>query len=222
MTFSLNAKIGEQIDNLEELTRNHYIYGLKYNTFADRHNPEDIQKHPKLLESIRENDLPLLIYGGSKTPISAMNIYELAKKLPDIRICAAHAGRFSKSFFKRCAEEPLPNLYVDTSPFINLHSRLSTPGYNDSDTIECDRKDAQKALQYVCGLLPNNMIWGTDAPYTYFTDLSKKEPVNKVISYKDEANLLKRLEPGTIKAIASRNTLDFLFGILPSLLHGEP
>ncbi|MBO7257399.1 MAG: hypothetical protein J6V11_00485, partial [Alphaproteobacteria bacterium] len=89
LSFSLNDKVEEQIQSIEILIEKHFVYGLKYHTFTDQHSAEDILKHPKIIDCIREHDLPLLIHSGQQETTSAVHIYELAKAVPDIRVYAA-------------------------------------------------------------------------------------------------------------------------------------
>lgn len=160
---------------------------------------------------MKENDLPLLIHSGQDDISSAMNIYKLAKKEPDLRVCAAHMGRFNKFFFEALLKEPLPNLYVDLSPFLNFHGRLSQPSrYPNYPEISIDRKNPLTALRYLYEILPNNLIWGTDSPYSHTASLEDK--VEKITCYRDESELLRRLEKPIINKIASQNTIRFLFG----------
>ena len=95
LCFSLNANLLEQIYSLEKLVDENYVYGLKYHTHHDQHNPMDIMGKFELLSFINKNDIPLLIHCGNDDLTSATHVYELAKNLPDIRICVAHLGENS-------------------------------------------------------------------------------------------------------------------------------
>ncbi len=210
LSFSLNDKVEEQVQNLERLIKDNYVYGLKYHTFTDHHSALDILKHTRLIDCIKEHDLPLLIHSGQQKMTSPLHIYELAKALPEVQICAAHLGRFNKKFWELITQQPLPNLFVDMSPFINLHSRFALNKYKSEETLDCDHYDVLKALLCICKLLPNNLLWGTDSPYTYTQYIDGKNKC--IISYEDEVNLLKKLNYQTVKKVASQNILRFLFG----------
>ena len=210
LSFSLNDKVDEQIRNIETLVTDNYVYGLKYHTFTDHHSAKDIMQHPQILDCMREHDLPLLIHSGQQEMTSATHIYELAKAVPDVRFCAAHLGRFNKKFWQQIMTNPLPNLFVDMSPFINLHSRFALNKYKAEETLDCDTVDTLKALVYICKLLPDNLLWGTDSPYTHTQYLNERP--QHITSYEDEVSLLKNLNDQTIKKVASKNTLRFIFG----------
>ena len=211
MGFSLNAYVSEQVENLKALNERHEIYGLKYHTFCDQHTALDILQHPKLIHFLEDNNLPLLIHSGKDAMTSAVNIYKLAEKLPNIRICAAHIGRFSEDFFEILSRHPLPNLYVDLCPFLSLYNNFVKNKETNKKIFKIDKYDTLNVLRYLHEILPNNLIWGTDFPYNYTAKPASNEEKH-ITSYQDEVTLLKKLETPIVKKIASQNTIDFMFG----------
>lgn len=209
LSFSLNYGIDKQVESFQILAKKYAIYGLKYHNFADQHNVLDILHYPKLIDCLLENDWPIMMHSGRDSKTSAVTIYEFAKKIPEIRVCVAHLGRFNKEFWNLLIKEPLPNLYVDTCPFINLYTGINLKKGKFLQ-IDLKQKDALEALNYFYELIPNNLIWGTDYPYTYTADITQK--ASSIILYKDEVNLLKKMGTNIVQKIASENVVNFLFG----------
>ena len=211
MGFSLNANVSEQVENLKALNKHHEIYGLKYHTFCDQHTALDILKHPKLIQFLEDNNLPLLIHSGKDDMTSAVNIYKLAKSIPHLRICAAHIGRFNKPFFEMLSNHPLPNLYVDLCPFLGLYADFLKNKDIHKATFKINKDDPLNVLRYLYEVLPDNLIWGTDMPYNYTAKLATTTPKD-VTTYQDEVTLLKGLAQPLRRRIASQNTISFILG----------
>lgn len=201
-----------QARNLEEPIRDGKLYGFKLHTLATQTSADKLG-NSVFLDLARSYSLPILIHSGPDTLSDPMNIIDLAGQNPDIRFCIAHAARFEKRIYDYLKDNPNENLFIDSSPFLSI-CKLTLQDIEDGangEKLDLAYDSPGQALQDLFGMLPDNLIWGSDEPWTTITD-DRNSGILSPHNYQDEVSLLKSLPAGVISQIAHHNTSNYLFG----------
>jgi len=197
----------EQINSVLEEIKRGDIFGLKFHPLAV-HTRADSLKQSRFIEVAQRYNLPVTIHSGPDKYSQAQQIVELAQTFPDVRFCIAHAAHFDVKIFTNRGCK-LPNLFTDTSPFISLCYLANQEGCQDQ-ILNLDYNDPARALVEFATRWPDNIIWGTDEPWTTLADKNKK--ILTKVSYEDECALLKRIPENLRRKISYENTMKYLFG----------
>ena len=204
VSFSLRDKLNEQIKSLEELIEDHDIFGIKYHTSVEQISILDINECKLLINFADKYNLPFMIHSSRKDTCDPKLIIELAKKNPNLRFCAAHAGYLKMDFFELLDVYKLDNLFFDVSPFMNFCKLYSN--HLPDNTINLCYSQPITAFNELADKYRDHMLWGSDAPWYYSADLQCE---SDLITYTENVNILKK---STHIEQVSKNTIRYLFG----------
>jgi predicted TIM-barrel fold metal-dependent hydrolase len=201
----------KQADYLEELGKGGMLFGLKLHTLAIQQSAIKLHNSP-FLQVARSYSLPVLIHSGTDQISYPQNVVELARNNRDIRFCIAHVGRFEKKVFDSLNDGDT-NIFFDTSPFLSIAkvTPLDIDRGIGGERLNLPYEDPTKALEVLCRMFPERMMWGSDEPYTTMT-VDREGGVLMKVYYQDEVNLLNSLPSDLRAKIAHDNTIRFLFG----------
>jgi len=201
----------EQISYLETVSSLDRIFGLKLHTLATHSKATDLA-NSKILDYAEKHSLPILFHTGPDKFSGAENVLELARQYPKIRFAMAHAVRFEKVIYDEMVTGRYSNVFIDVSPLISLCNITKVDISSGSDSkLNIDYEDPRNVVVKLLSILPKNIIWGTDEPWTTITDDRKDGILPKVV-YADEAQLLHSLPKNLKLTLANTNTKKFLFG----------
>lgn len=197
---STNAKIDEQLQLLSELDSQYVVNGIKYHPKIERKNVLSDEFKP-FVEFALKRDIPVMIHTDMSDEAHPMNVIQLAKIYPNLRICAAHCAHFDEEFWSVVQE--YGNVYVDTSPFLRICSDMNNNSMNTTKKIISDYSNPLVVLENLFKRIPNQLMWGTDTPYNRFVCS------DNVICYGDDAALLRK---SGLAIHFSNNAINFLLG----------
>lgn len=213
MAIHPTEKVTEQLIFLEAAVSSGDIYGLKWHTLATNTSPTTLIGSP-FIKFLANHNLPILIHAGINPDFThPANILELASNHPEIRVCIAHFAGFDKDIILKVKK--LPNVFIDTSPFLRLcdYANKQLPQVSQR-LFSTNYADPANCLIDIHQVIPQQLLWGTDEPWTAFCD-SKGNPL-KPYSYSDECAILNQLNnrgrSDVMKSITETNTWHFLFG----------
>ena len=219
--FSLSYGMDEQLAWLREAAAANRIHGLKYYPDMDRiHVSELFTRGLPFLELMQQYDLPLTIHisehaalrGGFSDPGV---IVELAKQFPWLRICIAHMGHFRRSVIAKVREEGIRNIFFDVSPLLHL---CDVRTVNPSDLVlELPYREPARVLDRVIDLLPDQILWGSDYPYTFTCNLNAPNHNKDHMRFRlsDYVDTLHQIPPEKADRICRCNPIRFLKGVQP-------
>ena len=203
---------GKQVESLSEYAKKNCLFGLKLHTLATLTYVKDLLGSA-FMELATNYSLPVMIHSGPDEYSRPEKIIELAQSYPKVRFCIAHAARFEQSAFDMFSGNRNPNVFFDTSPFLSLCSLTPLDIQRGVGGIKLDLPygNPRDALIKLYSFASENLVWGTDEPWTTITDDTQQGILAK-FGYRDEVDLLNSL-PKEIKiAIANDNIQKFLFG----------
>lgn len=204
--FIPGIKDDQQVEYLHAKNSEGTLFGLKFHPLASQ-TPAEILESSPISNFAQQYRLPITIHTGPDKYSQPMKVFHLAQKFPTINFCAAHVGQFNQEFLDSIAKSRPENLFIDTSPFISLSHAY---GQNHQDSvIDLPFSDPKQALLSLYDFLPNNLIWGTDEPWTTITN-DKTGGIYSRVVYQQEADLLNSLPLSVRQKIAHNNTLRFL------------
>lgn len=219
LMFSINYGIDEQITYLKQLAEEKQIYGLKYYPDSDMVNVKNLLVSGKrFIELLLQYNLPLVIHCSEGASVNSngysnpLDILQLAKEYPTLRLCIAHMGQFNETLIDSILVNKYKDVYLDTSPFLHLCNVRRING--KKNCLDLDYSEPLLVMKGMYSLLPDNIIWGTDFPFNYTCNLNN-EMHNKDFSgfvYREYIELLNKLPDEIMFKIASQNTIKFLFG----------
>jgi hypothetical protein len=197
-------EVAAQLDYLAKVAG--CLFGLKYHTRTTAGHPNHLIGSG-LLELAIEFDLPITIHSARHpTDCDPQYIVALAERYPQARFNIAHAAAFRDSVLHAVAA--LDNVFVDCAPwYVNLDEVQNNQW---DDVAQLSFEDPMQALAELYEIIPNALLWGSDAPWTSYAD-SAGNPVS-LHSYEDEAGLLFDLPPEIRYRIACENPARWLFG----------
>lgn len=219
LMFSLKYAIDEQLDFLEEMQAKHYLYGLKYYPEADNLPFNKFHENGyKFIEFLLRYNLPLVVHSSACT-VSAESglsfpgdILKLALKFPELRICIAHMGHFSRSVFDYLRENRVPNLFFDTSPFVFLC--MIGDIMSDEKWMPLNYKEPLGLLEYLVEEFGDNIMWGSDYPFNYTCNILNESHDKNYSKYSYKANMeiLTSIKKEYFELITHRNVVRFIYG----------
>lgn len=219
MMFSLRYHIDRQIDFLSECMGRHEVYGLKYYADADGIPLSAFTERGKpFIDWMVAHDMPLIVHTSAGTVLAGEglsfpdDIVELALQYPELRICIAHMAHFSKSVFEQMASAKIPNLFLDTSPFLHLCNIRDVVRH--PNCLELPYDSPADVLSYAVEMFPGQIIWGSDYPFNFTCNLNNPCHDKNYAAYSYAANMsvLAALPPYIRLRITHDNTMRFLFG----------
>ena len=122
----------------------------------------------------------------------------------------AHFAGLNKEFFRilKQYQKSFNNVFFDCAPCIHICSHYSSldPGNN---IMKLDYDNPVNVLAYFITEYHDNMLWGTDSPWLFASSI--QQPIERIITYTDEKNLLIFLmQQGKCPSLSATNR--FLFG----------
>jgi predicted TIM-barrel fold metal-dependent hydrolase len=141
----------------------------------------------------------------------AGDILDVAEARPDVRFCLAHSCRFHLASLLRLG--CLPNAWVDCSAHA-IHCDaveanlgiVATPG----ERLEADYSRPDAVMKALYDLLPDRLMWGSDAPFYSYAGAHSDGTLRLFSSYEREIAALRSLSEREKTAITHDNTLRFL------------
>ena len=220
--FDPSVRVEEQVAGLEALCGHYRLYGLKTcSTYLQAFLKDLHGKGKPILDFAARRRLPVVFHvsydpGDPWAPLAeALDVVEAN---PGLRFCLAHTARFSKAAFERA--RTLSNCWIDFSAF-KIHCDLAMANHRGipppAERLDVDYADPKAAMRQIAEGFPDQMLWGTDAPYYSF--IKKFTDMHGVVtevalrsSYGAECAILNSLPRVLIRKIAFANTVKFLFG----------
>lgn len=207
LSFSLQCEVDKQIRFIDSCMRETAIYGLKFHPYNDCMSIMELEKHEDFLNFIEEHNLPIICHTGIDNVSDPSHVLKFAYNHPKIRICAAHFANCNQNFFSAIEMEFPENLFLDIAPLITLCERCKSL---ENHVSYWDYANPINFIKQIYQMYPQNIIWGTDHPWTYNHKL-KNSKSKQMVTYKMEVDILK--QTGFISnIIAQKNILKFLFG----------
>jgi len=207
MAIHPNVEEEKQLIALEERLSRDHLFGLKFHTLATHSKVSNLinSKFPEFLE---KNKLPILIHSSDFDEYSDPNeIFKFLDLYPDIRVTIAHCGFFNAEFMNRAKD--FQNLFIDSSSF-NVLCQIFDRRENKKGKIELDWKDPKKAFAEIYNMVPKQFLWGSDEPWTCYTDYSGELIVNGDLF--KEKELLDAQVTSIRKGVSYHSTMRFLLG----------
>lgn len=213
VSFSLNHKIYEQIEEINRLSESYRIYGLKYHTLADQHSALDIGKYGKVfLEFAQERNIPIMIHSGLDELSMATNVIRLAISFPKVRFCIAHCGGFSQLFFKEYDEfcKSFDNVYFDCSPIYVLCKDCIRHS-EDYSLLDLNYNSPYEVCEFLTQKYSEKVLWGSDTPWTTTGTITMAGEVDTSLDYTLYVDLLNEVNRGAAP-FKDETAYNFLFG----------
>jgi len=202
-----------QVREWESLVKTHKFHGIKIQPTILQSEITSLLGEAKcMVDFASERNLPFLIH-SSISPTDrwsqCADILRVVESRPDVRFVLAHSCRFHHASLKRVAE--LPNAWFDCSAH-GIHcdcavQDLSTVAVS-SERFPSDYSSPGTVLRDLAEAFPNKLIWGSDAPFYSYSDVTLK----LLSSYEKEISYLNALPEELREKISHRNTLAWLRG----------
>lgn len=199
-------KVREQIRFLEDELSKDTISGLKFHPLATHTTVNDLFRSD-IARLLKEYNLPITVHSSDFDEYSDPKlIFRWIEKNPEIVVNVAHCGFFDKEFYKGVGN--FEKLYIDTSSFsvlCKLFENRHVGGH-----IKLKWEDPSEALLELFHIVPDRLMWGTDEPWTCYTDYNGNLIVDGDIF--KEKRLLDSLPKEVKEKISYYNPLYFLQG----------
>ena len=153
-----------QYDFLKDLAEQGILFGLKMHTLAIHKSALDLIG-TRFMDLLGDYDLPILFHLGPDSDSDAMKVIQLAEEYPEVRMCIAHAADCRVDVFERLQRGDLPNVFLDTSPFITMCHVLPVhiaEGKGKKKFNFPYKDDLKETLTMVYKQYPTGIMWGTD------------------------------------------------------------
>lgn len=186
------------------------IFGLKFHTRATNCSATALRGSP-FLDLARAHGLPIMIHTNPRPDFThARHVVDVARDHPDIRFCIAHAADFDWGVLESVRE--YENLYVDTSPFLSLCADYSNRSAEERVGLVGDDlfDKPDHVLSELFAILPKQLIWGTDEPWTAISGPDGK--CLSAFSYADEVRLVRSGSEEFQRQAGFANSSRFLLG----------
>lgn len=198
-------KIDLQIAYLETLAQSYSIFGLKFHPISC-HQKTNSLNNSAFLEFMRKYNLPMTVHSGCNDEYSNPNqIFPILERNPDLTFCIAHSGDFDTQFITRAKE--FRNLFIDCSPFDAMCAKFSKLNNLDGK-LRLNLDVPFEALQQLYDLIPEQLMWGSDEPWTKLMDSMGRIQVETSLS--QAKNTLDSIPSDIKKQISYYNTLRYL------------
>lgn len=206
------TKVEEQLEVLRQQYDEHEFSGLKLHTLATGSNANELAD-AGFVDFALERNSPILIHSDLRAKyLLPMQIIQLARKFPALKICIAHLAWLDDEALDIIPD--LRNLFVDCSPYLYICNCAVNNLKKIKVSRSLDPKKPAASLVKFFQRLPEQLIWGTDEPWTrsvhsdgtIFSDSSYFEEVNVLIE-------MHYLNAEAVRAITHQNTCRYLFGL---------
>jgi predicted TIM-barrel fold metal-dependent hydrolase len=167
-----------------------------------------------LIDLAEEWDVPVLIHSSidpMDTWSQAADILDVAEEWPAVRFCLAHSCRFDQPSLERLGG--LSNTWFDCSAHcIHCDSVLDgLPNVAVSERrVQADYTRPDAVLKVLAEMLPDRLMWGSDAPFYSYAAKHDERPLRLLSSYAREVAALDLLTASERLAVLHDNTIRFL------------
>ena len=202
------TKVNEQVDLLRNMCDGKLIHGLKLHTLASGCTAQELETS-SFTDFALEKDLPIMVHTGTDILSRPENVLRLGKKYPRLRICAAHLAGLDEEVLAGIRRTE--NVFVDCVPFVQLCNSARDKHGSVSFPNQIDPEQPALSLAKYSKQLKNNMLWGTDEPWTINVEVSGRVRANH--GYGGEVSVLAELfkiAPQIAISIAVTNPNRFL------------
>lgn len=210
MCVDPSTKQNEQLDFLSKLNNEKKIFGLKLHTLATGSTALDLESGG-FVDFAMANNLPIMIHSGLNDCFShPKNILKLANNYPKLKLCIAHLAWLDQETILQISKRE--NLFIDTAPFLQICDCVKRRDTAVNRFNLIDPVDPSASLLRYYLILKDNLVWGTDEPWTKCISSDGKIFSNH--TYFEESNVLAKtfeVNPEAVRAITNKNTLRFLF-----------
>lgn len=201
----------EQVEVLQELRRRYPIRGIKIQaTMIEAPIRSLLGEGSSLVDLAAQWEVPMLIHSSIAPEdvwSQAGDILDVAEARPEVRFCLAHSCRFHRPSLERLGR--LSNTWFDCSAHA-IHCDAVEAGLGivavSGERLETDYSRPEVVMKALFDLLPDRMMWGSDAPFYSYAD----RHLRLFSSYEREIAALDRLSEKEKTAILHDNTLRFL------------
>lgn len=206
-----------QVDSLRALRERYPIRGFKIQpTVIQAPIRELLSSGRCLVELAAEWDLPVLIHSSISPDdvwSQAADILDVAEAWPGVRFCLAHSCRFDRPSLERLGS--LTNTWFDCSAHC-IHCDCAVDGLNviaaPERRVEADYTRPDLVLKVLAEMLPDRLMWGSDAPFYSYAAKHDATPLRLLSSYAREVAALDMLSERQKTAVLHDNTVRFLGG----------
>lgn len=206
-----------QADSLRELRKRFPIRGFKMQPTIIRAPIRELLSTGRcLIDLAAEWDLPVLIH-SSISPLDlwsqAADILDVAEEWPMVRFCLAHSCRFDQPSLERLGG--LSNTWFDCSAHC-IHCDSVLDGLTNvavpERRVQADYTRPDAVLKVLAEMLPDRLMWGSDAPFYSYAAKHDENPLRLLSSYAREVAALDLLTDRQKTAVLHDNTIRFLGG----------
>lgn len=205
----------EQVAALRKLKEEFPIKGLKTQpTIIQAPIRELLTEGRGLMDLAAEWDVPVLIHSSiaANDPWSqTSDIMDVVEEWPNVRFCLAHSCRFDLPSMERL--KTLANAWMDCSAHC-IHCDSVLDGLSNVAVPErlmpADYTRPDKVMKVIYDLMPDKLIWGSDAPYYSYAAKHDGVTMRLLSTYEREIQALDLLSESEKTAVLHYNTLRFL------------
>jgi len=205
----------EQVASLRELKKKYPIYGLKIQaTVIEAPIRHLLDEGRCLVDLAAEWNIPMLIHSSIAPDdlwSQCSDILDVAEARPDVRFCLAHSCRFHRASLQRLSE--LPNTWFDCSAHA-IHCDAAVANLKvvaiPEERLETDYARPDVVMKALHDLMPDRMMWGSDAPFYSYAATHDGTTLRLLSSYEREVAALALLSAEEKGAIMHGNILRFL------------
>lgn len=169
-----------------------------------------------LLELAAEWNIPVLIHSSiapSDIWSQTFDIMDVAERWPQVRFCLAHSCRFHLPSLERA--QFLANVWIDCSAH-GIHCDAAVANLevvaSPSTRLACDYRSPAKVMSALYELIPDKLIWGSDAPFYSYAASHNGTMLSLISTYDREVEALSALSLNARAAVVKENTVRFLEG----------
>lgn len=205
----------EQVAVLKKLKAQFPIFGIKIQaTMIKSPIRELLGEGSCLVDLAAEWNVPMLIHSSYLPEDSwsqSSDILDVAEARPDVRFCLAHSCRFDLANLKRLGT--LPNTWFDCSAHC-IHCDAVVDGLKlvapADNRPEADYARPETVMKALYDLLPDRMMWGSDAPFYSYAGSHDGAVLRLLSTYEREIAALGLLSEAEKTAVMHDNILKFL------------
>lgn len=205
----------EQVAALRKLKERFPIRGIKIQaTIIQAPIRELLGAGSCLVDLAAEWNVPMLIHSSFAPDdiwSQSSDILDVAQARPDVRFCLAHSCRFDLPSLQRLGT--LANTWFDCSAHC-IHCDAAVDNLKVVATpdkrLKADYTRPDNVMKVLYDLLPDRMMWGSDAPFYSYSATHDGKTISLISSYDREIAALGLLSNADKKAIMHDNILHFL------------
>jgi len=204
-----------QVDSLRKLRQKFPICGFKIQGTVIEAPVGHLAGSGRCLVDLAEEwDVPFIIHSSIAPEdqwSQTSTILDVAESAPKVRFCLAHSCRFDLPSLQRLGQ--LSNTWVDCS----AHGIHCDAAVNNLKVVaEAERRlpsdytRPEQVMKDLCELLPDRLMWGSDAPFYSYAALHDGKPLALFSTYEKEVDALSLLSTPQRMDVMRNNALRFL------------